>query len=152
MNVGNQSTLNDLKAVKEKSESDILSTKSFLLGEIEKAKAIKVEGAEQIQGGHIYTGSIHDLKPSGIYSYSGIHMPDAPKSLHIRNDGIMVHMDGQNSTQGMSLCMGWGGYAYLVQSNQPTQSLSGDSSVNDIVEFLTKKNTIIDANGFIKTA
>ena len=146
MNIGEQSTLNDLKDLKISFEASLASQMVQVNDEINQVKAIKSSVANQLDGGHVDTGSIYDLKPDGIYTYSGFNMPDVPPSDYVRNDGIMLHMEGQTPDRGISICAGWGGYLSIVLSNDAA------SGQNHTVSILTKRNTIVDANGFIKTA
>ena len=137
MEIGKQSNLNDL-----------LALKAYLETQIEEAKAIKVGEVSQIEAGSLENGSIYSDRPAGVYrvgntvndiSNMGISGGDMESSLVLFD----MHYSGHDQLNTGLLINFRTGEMYTKSTY---------AGVNRSSKVLTSQNTIIDVNGFIKAA
>ena len=134
MNIGKQSTLNDLVALK-----------TYLEAQIAAASAIKVGEVSQIEKGVIGEGSAFDFRGTGAFGFG----PEAADASTFGIDGstykngMILDMQLPNKDYKSSLFINWACDAYL---------LANAAGVKTAVSLRTSKNTITDSNGFIKAA
>ena len=129
MNIGKQSTLNDMRDLKEDLEAKIAA-----------AAAIKADQVSQIESGSIDSGSIYDTRPTGVYSVSyEVFKPALAGNV---NHGKLFLM-GHSNVDNVGFYVDWKGEAAVF------------AKMNNVVKvstLLTSNNTITDSNGFIKAA
>ncbi len=145
MDIGNQSTLNDLEELK--SLIDKIGAENFqkVQDEIEKLTAVSISDAGwgALAGINHPTRNPYDFSvPSGVYKMSP--NPDMPNDkngwiFEIHYYGSEVLLKAQSSQGGHC-----GSYYQWIYGSQTVYS--------GWIEHLTTHNTIVDANGFIKTA
>lgn len=123
--IGSQSNLNDLLELDQK---------------IEEVKAVKLSEAAQYSSGVVSSGGIFDDKPTGFYRVDSL----VDNSAYGAGSGVLTHI--KTNDLACQYFTKWTGQIYVGLKN-PTSSV-----LHDVFEVLTTKNTITDANGFIKTA
>lgn len=128
MEIGKQSNLNDL-----------LALKAYLETQIAAAATVQIGQVSQIESGNLLSGSIYDVRPTGVYKVA----PDvSDKPAYDLAHGMMLYMYSSDLFNS-SFYIDWGG-SVAVSTKVGT----------DIRQFslLSTKNTITDSNGFIKAA
>ena len=145
MNVGNQSTLNDLKDFSE--TLNLLDLK--IVSKFEEAKQVNLGTVSRIQNGSIESGTMMQDRPIGVYHFDHNVTDSADFGLSgaasTTTYGCGLHMKlPSRSDYGILNFISWSGDAYLSTVIAGTQQ--------GVYQYLTTKNTIVDANGFIKTA
>lgn len=136
MNIGKQSTLNDLGDLK-----------VHLEAKIAEASAIKVGEVSQIESGLIGGGSVFDFRGTGVFG-AGADVAEASTfgiDGSTYKNGMILEMQLPNtgSQYKSGLFINWACDAYL---------LANAAGVKRAIVLRTSKNTIIDSNGFIKAA
>jgi len=138
MIVGKQAVKNDLEALDQK-----IDTK------FEEAKNINVDTVSQIESGRIESGGMMDDRTIGVYHFnfkvSGSDQFGITEVGSYATNGCGLYMKtAGNSEYGILNFVNWSGDAYLSTLRSGVQQ--------GVYKYLTTKNTITDANGFIKTA
>lgn len=135
---GNQSTLNDLNALQQ-----------FFQSEIEDAKQVNLDNISQIESGYISTGSMLQDRPIGVYHFnsdvvdSGLFDISSNTSSFTNGCGLYLK-NTANANYGILQFVNWAGDAFVGTKREGV--------VEGVYKYLTTKNTIVDSNGFIKTA
>lgn len=130
MIIGKQSTLNDLGDLKTDLET-----------KIEDAKKININEVSQIESG-VITDSINVRRPNGMYFVSG-EATGIPLAPAVYGWQTVTNFLDQSSAWHSVFCSA---------NNDIVSSILHGSTVVFSATYLTTKNTITDANGFIKAA
>jgi len=137
MIVGKQSVKNDLEALDQKIDSAF-----------EEAKNINIDKVSQIETGNITSGNISDPRPTGVYrvqrTVEGLEAFGYSASSSTDALGLMFDMQHPyTSNHSVQILSDWSG--------EITLGVKLDK-VLKTHRILTRTNTIVDSNGFIKTA
>ncbi|KZM43084.1 hypothetical protein OA92_10005 [Marinomonas sp. SBI22] len=138
MKVGKQSVKNDLEALDQKIDQ-----------KFEEAKQVNVEIVSNLANGSVSSGELMDQRPDGIYQLIGTGGGSIENATQIgmegtnETNGVGMFMSGSATSSAVMLFISWSGKTYAVSKR---------NGVNYPSELLSTKNTIVDANGFIKTA
>lgn len=137
MIIGKQSNLNDLQELKTHLETKITA-----------AAAIKAMYASEIGSGNLETGDLYDRRPNGIYHFNNAMTANGQAFLNgmtVEKNGMLLAMEPPfSSTYSVAMAVQWEGEVKFL--------INKGGSPSAAVSVLTSRNTIKDANGFIKAA
>lgn len=139
MNIGKQSTLNDLGDLKKDLETKIAA-----------AAAIKVGEVSQIESGTITSGSVYDHRPTGVYRLSDdlLGMSSfVDEQKRSESSGMMFTMKNPLVSDGS-----FSSNFFINYDGDMRVYGKRGSYFSGVHRVLSTKNTITDANGFIKAA
>lgn len=144
MNIGKQSTLNDLQSIDEKA-----STANSKANEIKK-EIEKVGLSKRVQPR--YVSDMHSFYENGRFTVNLKGMKNKPPtSLPLSSNWFYLDMKLHSHSNGYAL-------SEVTEFHRDRKFFRRQSGVGDSVnhgvwvEYLTTANTLVDANGFIKAA